>query len=55
MFWILLVLWALDIITFWKGVVIWLLWVLVNVILYGISGALLYSAFVGLFISCLGG
>ena len=55
MFWILLVLWALDIITFCKAACIWLLWILVNIILYGISGALLYSAFAGLFTSCLGG
>ena len=55
MFWILLVLWVFDVITFWKAVGIWLIWILVNAILYSISGALLYSAFAGLFVSCVGG
>ena len=55
MFWILLVLWVFDVITFWKAVGIWLIWILANVILYGISGALLYNAFAGLFTGCVGG
>ena len=54
MLWILLLLWMFDVITFWKAVGFWFAWLLVNAILYGISGALLYSAFAGLFTSCLG-
>ena len=55
MFWILLVLWVFDVITFWKALAIWITWILVNAIIYGFSGALLYSAFAGLFAGCIGG
>jgi len=54
MFWILLILWIFDVITFWKALGIWVLWLLVNTILYSLSGALLYSAIVTFFAGFLG-
>lgn len=53
MFWILLLLWMFDIITFRKAIGIWILWILSFAVLYFVTGTVVYSFFAGLF-SCIG-
>lgn len=54
MFWILLLLWAFDVITFWKALGFWFLWILFHVVCYSLFGAVLFNTFAGLFAGFLG-
>ena len=54
MFWILLFLWVFDVITLWKALGIWFLWIMLHIVWYCVFGAVFFNTFAGLFAGVLG-